>query len=112
MRGAAAVLLVLEAVVVLLAALAAVTTTDLDPVTGWAGGAALALLCVAAAGTLRRGPVGEVLGSVAQLLTVASGFVVPVMFFLGALFAGLWVMAMVLGRRIEAIQASWRAPAG
>lgn len=106
MRGAGAALLVLEAIVVLLAALAAVTTTDLAPAIGWAAGGLLALLCVAAAGTLRRGSVGVVLGSVVQVLAVASGLVVPVMFFLGALFAGLWVMAFVLGRRIEAARAA------
>lgn len=105
MRGTAAALLGLEAIVVLLATLAAVTTTDLAPALGWAGGGLLALLCVAAAGTLRRGSVGLILGSVAQVLAVASGFLVPVMFFLGAVFAGLWIMAVVLGRRIEAVQA-------
>lgn len=107
MRGAGAVLLVLEAVVVLLATLLAVTTTDLTAALGWAGGGLLALLCFTAAGTLRRGSTGVVLGSVAQVLAVASGLVVPVMFFLGGIFAGLWIMAIVLGRRIEAVQASF-----
>lgn len=112
MRGSAAALLVLEAIVVLLGTLTAVTTTDLDPAAGWAGGGLLALLCVLAAGMLRRGSVGVVLGSVAQLLAVASGFLVPVMFFLGAIFAGLWVLAIVLGRRIEAARAPTGVPAG
>lgn len=105
MRGAAAALLGLEAIVALLAALAAVTTTDLAPALGWAGAGLLALLCVAAAATLRRGSIGLILGSAAQVLAVASGFLVPVMFFLGAVFAGLWIMAIVLGRRIESVQA-------
>lgn len=106
MRGAAAALLVFEVIVVLLAGLAAATTTDLSNALVWAGATALSLLCIAAAGTLRRGSTGIVLGSVAQVLAFASGLVVPAMFILGALFGGLWIMSIVLGRRIEAVQAS------
>ena len=40
-----------------------------------------------------------------QVLLVAAGFVVPVMFFLGAVFAGLWFLALYLGRRVERLQA-------
>ncbi len=104
MRGASATLLGLEAIVALLAALTAVTTTDVAPGLAWAAGGGLAVLCVLAAGLLRK-PAGQVLGSVVQVLAIASGFLVPTMFFLGALFAGLWVLALVLGRRIEAVQA-------
>jgi hypothetical protein len=32
---------------------------------------------------------------------VVLGFVVPAMFVLGVLFAAAWVMALVLGRRVE-----------
>ncbi len=109
MRAVAATLLGLEAIVALLAALTAVTTTDVAPGLAWAAGGGLAVLCVLAAGLLRR-PAGPVLGSVVQVLAIASGFVVPTMFFLGALFAGLWVLALVLGRRIDAVQAQRVAP--
>jgi len=34
-------------------------------------------------------------------LIVASGFVVPAMFFLGAVFALLWVAAIRTGRRLQ-----------
>jgi len=106
MRGAAAALLIFEVIVVFLASLAAATTTDIDPAVVWAAGGGLSLLCIAAAATLRRRSVGLVLGSAAQVLAIASGFAVPAMFILGALFGGLWIMGIVLGRRIEAVQAA------
>jgi uncharacterized protein DUF4233 len=64
------------------------------------GGTAL-LLCLAAAGTLRR-PVGWVLAWAAQLACVALGFAVTMMFAVGAMFLLLFVISFVLGRRLEA----------
>ena len=43
----------------------------------------------------------EAAGWVVQLGAIALGFVVPLMFFLGALFALLWGTADFLGRKIE-----------
>ena len=40
-------------------------------------------------------------GSVLQVFVIASGVIVPVMYFLGAIFALLWVVGIWLGRRIE-----------
>ncbi len=40
-------------------------------------------------------------GSALQLLVIAAGVVVPVMYALGAIFAGFWVLAIVMGRRAE-----------
>ena len=42
-----------------------------------------------------------VLGSVLQVLVIAAGAVVPVMYALGAIFAGFWVLAIWMGRRAE-----------
>jgi len=56
------------------------------------------------AGLLRR-PWGYALGSALQVPVVAAGFVVPAMFLLGAVFAGLWFFALYLGRRVEHLQA-------
>ena len=53
-----------------------------------------------AAGLLRTSA-GYVLGSVLQLVVLASGFLLPAMFFLGALFGGLWVLAIVLARKAD-----------
>ncbi len=60
----------------------------------------LALACLVVAGMLRS-RVGYVLGSVLQVAVIATGFWVPTMFFLGAVFAALWVVALRAGARIE-----------
>jgi hypothetical protein len=63
----------------------------------------MALLALVAIGLLRS-KVGYGLGWVVQVGAVGLGFVVPVMFVLGLTFAAFWVMAIVLGRRIEEVQ--------
>lgn len=68
------------------------------------GGVIAALLLVAAA--MLRSRVGWVLGSILQLALVAYGFVTTPLFFLGALFMGLWVAAIVVGRKGEAARAA------
>jgi uncharacterized protein DUF4233 len=40
-------------------------------------------------------------GSVLQALVIAAGVIVPVMYFLGGIFAALWVIGIVLGYRVE-----------
>ena len=110
MRVMCAATLVFEALAVLLAIAPTVVLTDVPA--GWvvAGGLVLALLGVAAAGSLRR-PSGYRLGFAVQLLVLATGFVLPAMFSVGVLFAGLWVASYVLGRRMEADKARWAAEA-
>ncbi|GAA2405311.1 DUF4233 domain-containing protein [Nonomuraea africana] len=65
-------------------------------------GIGLAVLCVVAAGLLKR-PVGYLLGSLVQVLAIATGFLVPMMFFLGAIFAALWITAIFVARRVEGV---------
>ena len=40
-------------------------------------------------------------GSLLQLLVIIAGLVVPVLYFLGAIFAALWIIGIWLGRRVE-----------
>jgi hypothetical protein len=53
------------------------------------------------------------LGYVVQAAAIGLGFVIPVMFGLGLVFAALWAGADLLGRKIEseraAAWAAWRA---
>ena len=104
MRTLCASVLAFEAVVLLLFVPVAVQLGDVDGAAAW-WLAAPGGLAIVAAGVLRS-RVGLVLGSLVQVLAIGLGFVVPVMFFLGALFAALWVLAIVLGRRAEALQTS------
>jgi Protein of unknown function (DUF4233) len=66
---------------------------------GTLGGAAAALAVVAAA--LLRSRVGYVLGWIAQVAGLALGLLTALMFIVGALFAAVWVLAFVLGKRLD-----------
>ena len=104
MRGIAASVLVFEGLVVFFATLVALDLSDVDDATLWWVGGTAAVACVLAAGLLgRRG--GYQLGSALQVLLIAAGFVVPVMFFLGTVFAALWFFTLYLGRRVERLNA-------
>jgi hypothetical protein len=78
---------------------------DLPDTRGLIFGGVIALLAFLSAGMLRR-KIGWILGWIVQILMVAYGFVVFTMFFLGALFLGLWVAAIVVGRKGEAARAA------
>jgi len=68
---------------------------------GLVGGAAVlaAVLLAAAARRLPRLTLAG--GSLLQLLVIISGVVVPVLYFLGAIFAALWIIGIWLGHRVE-----------
>ncbi|MGZ4695652.1 MAG: DUF4233 domain-containing protein [Acidimicrobiales bacterium] len=100
MRTLCSSVLVFEAVVVLLAIAPALALTNAHHGALVWGGLAVAAGCVLSAALL-RGRAGYVLGSVVQVAVVAAGFVLPAMFFLGGLFAALWVSAILLARRAE-----------
>ena len=67
-------------------------------------GGVLVLLCLLAAGMLRRRG-GYALGWVLQVVIIAGGFVVPLMFVVGGVFAVIWICSIVIGNRIEREQA-------
>ena len=67
-------------------------------------GLVLALLCLVAAGTLRR-PWGVTLGWIVEIATLLAGFVLPMMFVVGVMFLALWITALVQGRKMDALTA-------
>lgn len=99
-RAMCAGMLALQAVVLFLSGLVLTGITDLGFARSVGTGLALALLCLVAAGTLRR-PWGYWLGWAVQVVSLGLGFVVTPMFFLGAVFAALWATAYFLGARID-----------
>lgn len=104
MRGIAASVLVFEGLVVFFAMLVALDLSDVpDRTLLWVGTLG-ALACIVLAGLLRHRWAYTV-GSVLQVVLIGTGVVVPTMFFLGALFAGLWFLALYLGRRVARMQA-------
>ncbi|MEK6648061.1 MAG: DUF4233 domain-containing protein [Actinomycetota bacterium] len=68
-------------------------------------GGVIALLLILTAGMLRKN-YGWILGSILQIAMIAYGFIVTPLFFLGVLFSGLWVAAIVVGRKGEATRAA------
>ncbi len=110
MRTLCASVLAFEALVVALAIVPALTLTDAHHTPVLVGGLTVVVLCVLAAAMLRS-PTGYVLGSAVQVLVVAAGLVLPVMFFLGGLFALLWISAILVARRAEMVLAAKRAAA-
>jgi len=68
-------------------------------------GCVISFLLFLAAGLMRR-PGGFVIGSIMQVAMIAFGFVVPSFFIIGAVLIGLWVAAIVVGRKGEAARAA------
>jgi Protein of unknown function (DUF4233) len=95
-----AAILSLEAVVLGLTTPVMINLADVPWRTACAVGLGLCVACLVLAGLL-RGEVAYAAGWVIQVAAIALGFVVPMMFFLGALFALLWGTAYFLGRKIE-----------
>ncbi|GCE78259.1 DUF4233 domain-containing protein [Cellulomonas biazotea] len=100
--------LVLEAGVVFFATLVAYGLRVADPALVWGVGGGLVVLLVILAGLVGR-PGGYVAGSVAQGLVLACGFVVPMMFVVGAVFVAMWVYCLRVGGRIDRERAEWDA---
>ncbi len=74
-------------------------------------GAVIALLLLLTPGLLKKKKTGWVLGSILQLAMIGYAVVVPSLVFLGLLFGGLWVAAIVVGRKGEAARAELLAQA-
>ncbi len=101
MRILGATVLVMEGLTVSFGLLLAMSSAD--TIWLWAGGA-LALLLILTAGLLKRKS-GWIIGSLLQVGVFAYGFVVTAMFAMGVLYAGLWIAAIVVGRKGEAARA-------
>ncbi len=99
-RGMCAAVLSLEAITLGLTTPVILTLTDVSTPVGLAVGLGPAVVALLLAGALRsEGAYG--LGWALQVVAVGLGFLVPSMFFLGAVFGLLWGTADLLGRKIE-----------
>jgi hypothetical protein len=101
MRVMAAAVLVMESLLMGFALLIAMG--DSSSTALWLG-SLLSFLLFITAGLLRRKS-GYIIGSLLQFGLISYGLVVVQMYFMGALFAGLWIAALYLGRKGEAIKA-------
>jgi hypothetical protein len=104
MRRLCATVLACEAIVIGLAIPVAISIAGAGGAGAGIVGGGLVVSCLLVAGLLRY-RWAYVVGSIIQILAIATGTVVSVMFFLGAVFGGLWITAIWLGRRIERVEA-------
>jgi hypothetical protein len=109
-RSFAAMVLVGEVLVVGFASLVAKDLSDVSGRTVAVAAGVTALLALLAAGLLRS-RVGYCLGWVVQAVLVVSGVWVPMMFFIGIVFAVVWGFVLVAGGRADAVTAQRLAAA-
>ncbi|MGW7209761.1 DUF4233 domain-containing protein [Streptomyces sp. NPDC054837] len=92
------------------AGLVAMKDEDLSTATVWTVSGIAMFLCLALCGVITR-PGGVALGWVLQIALIASGFAVPMMFFLGVVFAALWWASVHYGRKVDEAKARFAAQA-
>ena len=100
MRVVLMTVLIFEIVVFGLAIPVMILISGVPAAAAAAFGGGAALLALLAAGLLRS-RVGYILGWVAQLAGLALGFLTTTMFVVGAIFAAVWVMSFVMGKRLD-----------
>src|SRR4051812_2809678 len=104
MKRLCAMILICEAIVLGLTIPVAISVGHADGKSAGIAGGTLVVIAILMAGVIRR-PGGMVIATGFQVVVLAAGFIVPTMFFLGALFIGLWGYAIWLGRNVEGVQA-------
>lgn len=111
-RRFGAVVLASQAPVLLFGALAiwGLASAQGDDRSGFFLGAGLAItaLALVAAAMLRR-PFGVTLGWIVQVLTLLIALLAPVAVIVGVIFGGLWITALVQGRKMDELTARHQA---
>jgi hypothetical protein len=93
------IVLGLEAILVFFLTLTAFGLKALPPVTAFVGGALFFLAFVFGAALLRF-PWGVWVGWVLQVALLATGFILPMMFFVGGVFVALWIFCFVKAKQL------------
>lgn len=99
-RAMCAAILALESIALGLTTPVMIMIADVERTTALVVGLGLAVACLVVAGLLRKEWAYHA-GTAIQVAAVALGFVIPMMFVLGGIFALLWGGAIFLGRKIE-----------
>lgn len=104
-RGMCAAIVSMEGLAVALAAPVMISIGGVSAGLALPLGLGFFVACILVAGLLRR-PWAYWVGWVLQVVAIAMGFLIPVMFVVGVIFAVLWGMADILGRKIESERAA------
>ena len=99
-RSMCAAMLILQAVVLGLTTPVMISVSQVDVATALWVGLGLAVACILTAGLLKRSW-AYLVGWAIQVASVGLGFVIPMMFLLGVIFASLWAGAYFLGRKVD-----------
>ncbi|MEV5335485.1 DUF4233 domain-containing protein [Streptomyces werraensis] len=110
MRTLCSSTLIGEFFVIGFAGLVAMKQPDLSTGTVWTVCGVAMFLSVALCGMVGR-PGGVALGWALQIALIASGVFVPMMFFMGAVFALLWWASVHFGRKVDEAKARFAAQA-
>jgi len=97
-----ATVLIFEAIVIVLSIPVAVHIDHVAAHSAALTGGIAAVAAVVFAALARRVLPATLLGgSILQIFVIASGVIVPAMYFLGGIFAALWTVGIWLGYRVE-----------
>ncbi|GAA1982312.1 DUF4233 domain-containing protein [Kitasatospora viridis] len=105
MRQLCSATLIGEVFVVLFAACVAMKMTDVSSSLIWTVSGIAMLLCVLLCGVITR-PGAVAIGWALQAGLIVSGLLLPTMYGLGVVFAGLWWCSVHYGRKIDQIKAA------
>ncbi|MFJ6773885.1 DUF4233 domain-containing protein [Kitasatospora sp. NPDC091257] len=105
MRTLCSSTLIGEALLILFAALVAVRLTDVSGAEVWTVSGIAMALCVLLCGMIDR-PGAVQIGWALQIGLIAGGFILPTMFGLGVVFAGLWWCSVHYGRKVDEFKAA------
>ena len=104
-RGMCAAIVSMEGLAVALAAPVMISIGGVSAGLALPLGLGFFVACILVAGMLRR-PWAYWVGWALQVVAIAMGFLIPSMFVVGVIFAVLWGMADILGRKIESERAA------
>lgn len=99
-RGMCAAIVSMEGLAVALAAPVMISIGGVSAALAIPLGLGFFVACILVAGMLRR-PWAYGLGWALQVVAIGMGFLISIMFVIGAIFAVLWGLADILGRKIE-----------
>jgi Protein of unknown function (DUF4233) len=101
-RRLCSTVLIMEMVVIWLAIPVALAVDHARPQRVGVAGVVLAVAAVVLAVLARRRLRWAIIGgTVLQALVIVAGVIVPVMYFLGAIFAAFWIIGLRLGHRLD-----------
>ena len=102
------IVLGLEAVLVFFVMLVVYGLKSLEPALAFGGGIAL-IVVLLLAGRLLKYPWGVWLGWALQLVLLASGLLIPLMYLIAGGFLAIWIYCFVKGRQIDHQKAAYAA---